>query len=120
MKPCRLRGTLLVNFIFYPIEGNFTRGILATAYTHYTGNLEEAQELYKAFYRNAVFTHISEAPIHLKQVVNTNNCHIHLHKHKDVLLITSAIDNLLKGSLWTSHSEHEPHFWYGGRFGITA
>ena len=83
---------------FLPNRGNFTRGILATAYTHYTGNLEEAQELYKAFYRNAVFTHISEAPIHLKQVVNTNNCHIHLHKHKDVLLITSAIDNLLKGA----------------------
>ncbi len=83
---------------FLPNRGNFTRGILATAYTHYTGNLEEARELYEAFYKKAVFTHISEVPIHLKQVVNTNNCHIHLHKHKDVLLVTSAIDNLLKGA----------------------
>jgi N-acetyl-gamma-glutamyl-phosphate reductase len=31
-------------------------------------------------------------------VVNTNQCHIHLHKHEDVLLITSALDNLLKGA----------------------
>ena len=34
----------------------------------------------------------------MKQVVNTNHCHIHLHKHEDVLLVTSAIDNLLKGA----------------------
>ncbi|MDO9137169.1 MAG: N-acetyl-gamma-glutamyl-phosphate reductase, partial [Lutibacter sp.] len=42
--------------------------------------------------------HISKLPIHLKQVVNTNNCFIHLEKHNNTLLITSAIDNLLKGA----------------------
>ena len=83
---------------FLPIRGNFTRGILATAYTQYQGTLAEAQNLYKEFYRNAIYTHITEEPIQLKQVVNTNNCHIHLHKHDDVLLVTSAIDNLLKGA----------------------
>ena len=31
-------------------------------------------------------------------MVNTNQCHIHLHKFKDTLLVTSAIDNLLKGA----------------------
>jgi N-acetyl-gamma-glutamyl-phosphate reductase len=36
--------------------------------------------------------------VHLKQVVNTNQCHIHLHKYKDTLLVTSVIDNLLKGA----------------------
>jgi N-acetyl-gamma-glutamyl-phosphate reductase len=41
---------------------------------------------------------VSETSIHLKQVVNTNNCVIHLHKHGDKLLITSIIDNLLKGA----------------------
>ncbi|TAI48006.1 N-acetyl-gamma-glutamyl-phosphate reductase [Flagellimonas allohymeniacidonis] len=83
---------------FLPNRGNFTRGIFATAYTKFEGALEEAQSLYGDFYSNAVFTHVSGDPIHLKQVVNTNNCHIHLHKHEDVLLITSAIDNLLKGA----------------------
>ena len=87
-------GTLF----FLPNRGNFTRGILATAYTKFKGSLEEATRLYKDFYCDAVFTHISEEPIHLKQVVNTNNCHIHLHKHDDMLLITSATDNLLKGA----------------------
>ena len=83
---------------FLPNRGNFTRGILATAYTHFEGSLAEAIRLYKDFYAEAEFTQIAEEPIHLKQVVNTNQCHIHLHKHEGVLLITSAIDNLLKGA----------------------
>ncbi|QCW98674.1 N-acetyl-gamma-glutamyl-phosphate reductase [Aggregatimonas sangjinii] len=83
---------------FLPNRGNFTRGILATAYTRFEGDETDALQLYKDFYAEAVFTQIAEEPIHLKQVVNTNQCHIHLHKHKDTLLITSAIDNLLKGA----------------------
>jgi N-acetyl-gamma-glutamyl-phosphate reductase len=83
---------------FLPSRGNFTRGILATAYTRYAGTEAEAISLYREFYKDAPFTHISEEPLDLKQVVNTNQCHIHLHKHEDVLLITSALDNLLKGA----------------------
>lgn len=83
---------------FLPNRGNFTRGILATAYTQFKGSKTEAIQLYTDFYADAEFTQIAEEPIHLKQVVNTNQCHIHLHKHKDTLLITSAIDNLLKGA----------------------
>ncbi|MHA7864257.1 N-acetyl-gamma-glutamyl-phosphate reductase [Flagellimonas marinaquae] len=83
---------------FLPNRGNFTRGILATAYTHYDGSLEEAKQLYNDFYKDAAFTHMSEDELHLKQVVNTNQCHIHVHKHDDLLLVTSAIDNLLKGA----------------------
>tara|TARA_R110002050_G_scaffold204522_3_gene340080 strand:- start:17207 stop:18181 length:975 start_codon:yes stop_codon:yes gene_type:complete len=83
---------------FLPNRGNFTRGILATAYTKFDKSIEEAIALYKDFYADALFTQISETEINLKQVVNTNQCHIHLHKHNDTLLITSAIDNLLKGA----------------------
>tara|TARA_R110000751_G_scaffold74643_2_gene150731 strand:+ start:16183 stop:17157 length:975 start_codon:yes stop_codon:yes gene_type:complete len=83
---------------FLPNRGNFTRGILATAYTEFDGSLEEAYELYNEFYKDATFTQVTEEDINLKQVVNTNQCHIHLHKHNNTLLITSAIDNLLKGA----------------------
>ncbi|MGB3143124.1 MAG: Asd/ArgC dimerization domain-containing protein, partial [Maribacter sp.] len=83
---------------FMPTRGNFTRGLLATAYTQFDGSIEEAEKLYRDFYKNVVFTHITDEPIHLKQVVNTNQCHLHLHKHEDTLLVTSAIDNLLKGA----------------------
>lgn len=91
-------GNNVGKLLFLPNRGNFTRGILATSYTHFEGSLDEAKKLYSDFYADAVFTHMSEAEIHLKQVVNTNQCHIHLHKHDDLLLVTSAIDNLLKGA----------------------
>ena len=91
-------GNELGKLYFLPQRGNFSRGIFATAYTHFNGSQKEAQKLYTKYYRNAKFTHVSQEPIHLKQVINTNNCHIHVHKHEDVLLISSAIDNLLKGA----------------------
>jgi len=83
---------------FMPNRGNFSRGIFATAYTDFHGSLENAKSLYNNFYKDAAFTFISDEDIHLKQVVNTNKCIIHLHKHNNKLLVTSIIDNLLKGA----------------------
>lgn len=86
-----------VNFI--PYRGNFSRGIMANTYTSFTGTINEALELYKNYYTSHPFTFISEASeIDVKQVVNTNKCFIHLEKNGDNLLITSIIDNLLKGA----------------------
>ncbi len=84
--------------IFIPNRGNFSRGIFASIYTDFEGSIEDAYLLFEKFYEDAVFTHVSENSIHLKQVVNTNNCFIHLQKHNNKLLITSVIDNLLKGA----------------------
>jgi N-acetyl-gamma-glutamyl-phosphate reductase len=63
-------------------------------------SLSEPQliDLFKAFYKDAKFTFISDNPINLKQVVNTNNCLIHVQKIEDKVLVTSVIDNLLKGA----------------------
>lgn len=41
---------------------------------------------------------VSEKPIDMKQVVNTNRCTIHIEKNKDTIVVHSAIDNLLKGA----------------------
>jgi len=84
--------------VFMPNRGDFSRGIFTTAYTNFEGTLEEAKTLYKTFYKDAKFTFVSDKEIHLKQVVNTNKCLLHLHKHENKLLITSVIDNLLKGA----------------------
>ena len=83
---------------FIPNRGNFSRGIFASVYLDFEGTIESAYELFEIFYKDAVFTRVSKLPIHLKQVVNTNKCLVHLHKHDNKLLITSAIDNLLKGA----------------------
>ncbi|MBT8245711.1 MAG: N-acetyl-gamma-glutamyl-phosphate reductase [Winogradskyella sp.] len=94
----QLQSTFNSEIYFMPNRGNFSRGIFATAYTSYDGTLEDAKALYKAYYKDAAFTFVSQETIHLKQVVNTNNCLLHLHKHNNKLLITSIIDNLLKGA----------------------
>jgi N-acetyl-gamma-glutamyl-phosphate reductase len=60
--------------------------------------VEELTQLYTDYYAKDSFTHITPDNIDLKQVVNTNKCLIHLEKHGDMLLITSCIDNLLKGA----------------------
>ncbi len=84
--------------IFIPNRGNFSRGIFVTTYTKFKGTIKEAKKMYKEFYKDAAFTFVSDNELHLKQVVNTNKCLIHLQKHNEKLLITSIIDNLLKGA----------------------
>ncbi|MCG8319565.1 MAG: N-acetyl-gamma-glutamyl-phosphate reductase [Cytophagales bacterium] len=85
-----------INFI--PMRGNFTRGIFASSYTYSDLSLAEIKQMYEAYYENAPFTFISQDTISLKQVVNTNKCLINVAKHGDKVLITSIIDNLLKGA----------------------
>ena len=93
-----LQNSFQSNVHFIPNRGNFSRGIFATVYTDYEGTIDDATQLYQDYYKDAAFTFISEEAVHLKQVVNTNKCIIHLHKHNEKLLITSIIDNLLKGA----------------------
>lgn len=83
---------------FIPMRGNFTRGIFISAYTKSGISLENAQSLFKEFYSDSPFVYLSPDPLHLKQVINTNKCLLHLQKKNGQLLITSIIDNLLKGA----------------------
>ena len=83
---------------FLPHRGDFTRGIFATVYTEYEGSLAEAQSLFHGFYKTHPYTHVSKEEISLKSVINSNNCFLHLHKHENLLLITSILDNLIKGA----------------------
>jgi N-acetyl-gamma-glutamyl-phosphate reductase len=54
--------------------------------------------LYKDFYKDQLFTIVSDIPIFLKQVVNTNKCIIQLEKVGTKLVVHSITDNLLKGA----------------------
>ena len=87
---------------FIPYRGCFPRGIFATLVVKCDLDIETLYKLYETYYERDSFTHIVERPIDLKQVVNTNKCLIHLEKHGDKLLITSVIDNLLKGASGTA------------------
>lgn len=83
---------------FLPLRGDFSRGIFASVYMKTDRFEEELNELYRSFYKDAPFTHISDSSIHLKQVVNTNNSILQIQKIDGKVLITSIIDNLLKGA----------------------
>ena len=85
-----------INFV--PVRGDFARGIFATVHTDCPLDEAQATELYKNVYADAAFTFVSDDPIDLKQVVNTNKCIVHVEKHGPKLVITSVIDNLLKGA----------------------
>ena len=36
--------------------------------------------------------------INLKEVINTNNCHLKIEFHENIIHITTVLDNLLKGA----------------------
>lgn len=98
MTANKLQAGFDKNIHFIPYRGDFTRGIMANVYTPFLGTLAEAVSVYKLYYQSHPFTHVSEQPIDLKQVVNTNKCLLHLEVQNGQLLITSIIDNLTKGA----------------------
>ena len=85
-----------INFI--PLRGNFSRGIIVTAYTKCDIDEKNLNDNYIKFYKHTPFVKISKTPIHLKQVVNTNYALIHTEKNQNKAFIVVVIDNLLKGA----------------------
>ena len=85
--------------LFIPQRGCFARGIFVTAYAKSDVTLEEAQQIYADYYREASFTHFVTKSPDMKQVVNTNKAIVYVEKHEDQLLMISCIDNLLKGAV---------------------
>lgn len=83
---------------FVPWRGDFTRGIYVSSIVDTSLPLSEVVNMFKEFYKDAAFTHVSDTMIDLKQVVNTNKCLIHIEKQGNKIAIHSAIDNLLKGA----------------------
>ena len=95
----QVQGYLDADIDFIPYRGDFARGIFCTAVIRTKAPAEDIIEAYKEFYQDAAFTHYSDKSIDLKQVVNTNKAVVHCEKYGDKLLVTSAIDNLLKGAV---------------------
>ena len=83
---------------FVPWRGNFTRGIFVSSTVTCAASLPEIREVYRRYYEGHPFTHVSDQPIDLKQVVQTNKCLLQLEQSGDKLVVHSAIDNLLKGA----------------------
>ena len=95
----QVQGSPAAGIDFIPYRGNFTRGIFATAVVRTDAPADEITAAYKEFFEGEPFTHYTDRAIDMKQVVNTNKCLVHCDKHGDKLLVTSTIDNLLKGAV---------------------
>ena len=85
--------------LFIPQRGCFTRGIFVTAYAKCDKPIEEVQQIYADYYKDAAFTHFVAKSPDMKQVVNTNKAVVYVEKFEDQLLMISCIDNLLKGAV---------------------
>ena len=95
----QVQGSLEASIDFIPYRGDFARGIFCTAVIKTKASGEDVIATYKDFYKDAAFTHYSDQPIDLKQVVNTNKALVHIDFFDGKILVTSCIDNLLKGAV---------------------
>ena len=86
---------------FIPYRGDFARGIFATEVVTLDKAMTEEKvvALYKEYYKDAAFTHYSDKAPDMKQVVNTNKALVHVDVFGKKVVITSMIDNLLKGAV---------------------
>ena len=90
-----------VTIDFIPYRGDFARGIFCTEVITLdkAADADEIVSFYKEFYKDAAFTHYSDKAIDLKQVVNTNKALVHVDVFGRKIVVTSMIDNLLKGAV---------------------
>jgi N-acetyl-gamma-glutamyl-phosphate reductase len=89
-----------VQILFQPHAGPFDRGILSSVYCQPKGKINNNQlsDLYNNFYADEPFVQVRKDAPGVKDVAGTNYCHIFPTYVKGMIVIFSAIDNLVKGA----------------------
>ena len=87
-----------VNFV--PHSGPFARGIYITVQARAKAPVsgEVLTQLYEDAYADAPFVDIVDGTPRLKSVVASNRCQIGVATSTDIVVVMSAIDNLVKGA----------------------
>jgi len=95
----RVEGGVEIDFI--PWRGDFARGIFVNSIVRLPDDTdtETVVAAYRDYYRDAAFTHYTDRSLDLKQVVNTNKCLVHADVVAGKLVVSTCIDNLLKGAV---------------------
>ncbi len=89
---------------FVPHLLPINRGIFCTCYARLKDGITEqaAREAYTRAYRNERFVRVRKKgePVHIRDVQHSNYCDIQLYtdKHTGTLIVTSVIDNMVKGA----------------------
>jgi N-acetyl-gamma-glutamyl-phosphate reductase len=89
-----------VQILFQPHAGPFDRGIMSSVYCQPKEKVsnEQLQRLYGDFYKNEPFVQVRNDAPGVKDVAETNYCHVFVTYVKGRIVAFSAIDNLVKGA----------------------
>lgn len=82
---------------FVPHLVPITRGMLSSIYIQVNEEFD-AYKVLKEYYDHEPFVRISKAPVDMKNVAGTNFCDIYVKRKGNMLFISSAIDNLMRGA----------------------
>ncbi|HIP54945.1 MAG TPA: N-acetyl-gamma-glutamyl-phosphate reductase [Sulfurimonas autotrophica] len=82
---------------FVPHLVPVTRGMLSSIYLQVADDFD-AESVLQEYYRDALHVRVSKTPVDMKNVAGTNFCDIYVQKKGNMLFITSAIDNLMRGA----------------------
>ena len=83
---------------FVPHLVPMTRGILATCYFDLKGSLADLEEAYQEFYAGEPFTRVLPMSPTTKLASHTNLCLVNVAAQGVKAIVTSALDNLVKGA----------------------
>lgn len=82
---------------FVPHLVPLTRGMISSIYLQVSDDFD-AEEMLRDYYRDEKNVRVSENPVDMKSVAGTNFCDIYVKRKKNMLFISSAIDNLMRGA----------------------
>lgn len=93
------KATSDVDVIFTPHSVPIVRGIFTTAYVFLKGavNEQEVKKIYETAYQDKPFIRLVDSA-HCSVVAGTNYCDISVHVKDNKIIVTSALDNLVKGA----------------------
>lgn len=90
-------GVTLDEVHFVPHLCPLTRGMLSSIYIQVEGDFD-ASSVLEEFYKDAKHVRASKNPVDMKNVAGTNFCDIYVKRRGNLLFISSAIDNLMRGA----------------------
>ena len=84
-----------VNFVPHLIP--LTRGMISSIYLQVDGDFDAVRVL-EEYYKDEPHVRVSKNPVDMKNVAGTNFCDIYVKRKANMLFISSAIDNLMRGA----------------------
>jgi N-acetyl-gamma-glutamyl-phosphate reductase len=97
-------------------------GIYSTTIIHLIKNIsqDEIEQEFKSEYEKATFIRLRQTPPELKWVIGTNYCDINVKSIGNKIIITAAIDNLIKGAAGQAMQNMNKLFGWEESLGIKS